>query len=80
MHVSFLFSCFTPPKKQTLSDVTVPTKLGPYGTVDTIRSAGLGGRKLASCNEREGLSDTIQVNALRLAPFLPVVLPDSVCA
>lgn len=76
----FLFiSCYTP-QNQTLSDVTVPTKLGPYGTVDTISSAGMGGRKLASRNEREGLSDSIQVNALRLAPFQPVVLPDSVCA
>lgn len=75
----FLFSCFHP-QKQTLSDVTVPTELGPYGTVDTIRSAGLGGRKLASRSVRETLSHSIQVNALCLAPFLPVVLPDSVCA
>lgn len=35
-------------QKQTLSDVTVPTELGPYGTVDTICSAGWGERKLAS--------------------------------
>lgn len=27
----FLFSCFHT-QKQTLSDVTVPTELGPYGT------------------------------------------------
>lgn len=74
-----LFS-FQPPKRTYLSDVTVPTELGPYGTVETVRSAGLGGRKLASRNAQEALSHAIQVNALCLAPFLPVVLPDSVCA
>lgn len=77
MHVSFLF--FFHPRIQTLSDVTVPTELGPYGTVDTKRRAGLGGRKLASRNAQETLSlHTGKRTVPR--PFLPVVLPNSVCA